>query len=231
MSTALDLIKRSMRLLRVLGEGDPDPSDAEAQDGLEALNSMLDAWALERLMVYQTRQENFTWPATTTSRTIGSGGNFNTTRPIKIENGFVRSSGYDYAFSVIGREAYDALPLKSSTGTYPEYLFYDPGFSLGTIYLYGVPASSVSLYINSRLQFTQAASLNTTVSLPPGYKRAIEYNLAVEFAPEFNQAVPPEVSRIAIESKRSIKNVNAKPIVSQIDSGIVGGRRSSILTG
>lgn len=231
MATALDLIKRSMRLIRVLG-ADEEPTSGEADDALAVLNSMLDGWATERMMVYQTRQENFTWPAATTSRTIGATGNFVTTRPIEIEGGFTRDSGNnDYPYRVIGRDAYDSLLLKSSPAFTPEYLFYDPGFSLGTIYLFGVPSGSLTLFINSRLQFTEVASLSTTVSLPPGYKRLIEYNLAVEFAPEFNVTVQPEVSRIATETKRAVKGVNQKPMLSQLDAGIAGSRRSSIITG
>jgi len=220
-----------MRLIRVLGS-DEEPTDGEAQDGLNALNAMLDGYATERLMVYQTRQENFTWPAATTSRTIGATGNFATTRPIAIEGGFPRDSGNNaYPYRVIDRDAYDSLLLKSSPAFTPELVFYDPGFSLGTIYFYGVPSGSLTLFINSRLQFTQVATINTTVSLPPGYKRLIEYNLAVEFAPEFNATVSTEVSRIAVESKRAIKNVNAKPMISQLDAGVAGSRRASIITG
>lgn len=229
MASALDVVKRSMRLIRVLGAGE-EPTDSEAQDGLTAMNSMLDAWAVEKLMVYQTRQENFTWPGATVSRTIGATGNFATTRPIEIEGGFTRDSGSnDISFRVISREAYDSLPGKSSAASSPEYLFYDPGYALGTIYLYGVPSSSLTLFINSRLQFTQAASLSATVAFPPGYKRAIEYNLATEYAAEFNQPIPPDVARIAVESKRAIKGLNQRVMISQIE--FAGGRRASILNG
>lgn len=228
---ARDIIKRSMRLLSILGDSE-EPTDSEAEDGLNALNAMLDAWALEKLMVYQILQENFPWPAATASRTIGSAGNFNTTRPIKIEGGFTRdSSNNDYPFRVIEREAFDALELKSQPAFTPDFLFYDPGYSLGTIYLYGVPSGSLTLFINSRLQFSQATSLTAQLSLPPGYKRAIEYNLAVEYAPEFNKPVPPSVEKIAVQSKRAIKGVNKTTLISQIDPAVTGVRRGNIFTG
>lgn len=230
MTTALDVIKRSMRLLTVLGQSET-PTDSEAEDGLNAMNTMLDAWSLEKLMVYQIQQEQFTWPSATISRTIGDTGNFVTTRPVKIEGGFTRLSGNDYPFRVIDRDAYDALSIKTAPAAWPDYLFYDTGLPLGTIYLYGVPSSPLTIFLNTRKQLTQAAALNTTLVLAPGYKRAIEYNLAIEYGAEFNKPIPPDVARISVESKRAIKNVNARAIVSQMDPGIVNGSRSNIFTG
>lgn len=46
MATALDVITRAMRKLRVLGIG-KDPKDAEAQEGLTELNNMLAEWAID----------------------------------------------------------------------------------------------------------------------------------------------------------------------------------------
>lgn len=230
MATTLDIIKRSMRLVGALGEDEDAPSDSEASDALDVLNSMLDGWATERLMLYQEQSENFSWPSATTSRTIGSGGNFNTTRPLKIESAFVRNNNIDYTLDIIGPEVYDSITAKSTQADPPTRLFYDPGFSLGTIYMYGVPIQTWTLFIRSMKQFTQLA-LTDTISLPPGYRRCVEYNLAVEAAPEFGAIPSALVLSMAASTKRHLKNINQPDMTAMIDPIMTGGRAFNIYAG
>lgn len=231
MSTALDLIKKSMRLIGALGQGEV-PTASEATDGLDALNTMLDSWSIERLMVYQILQETFTWTGGQSSRTIGSGGNFATTRPVHIENGFTRISDSDYPYTVISKEQYDSIVAKTSQSSYPDVIYYQPSYPLGILYAYPVPSASVSFYLNSWKQLQQFTSLTTDLALPPGYKKAIEYNLAIEIAPEFGLSVSDGIRETAAKSKGSLKRLNSPSMVAQVDSGaITRGRRSDIRAG
>ena len=91
MPTALQLVKRSMRLIGAL-EGGGTPTADEQTDGIAALNSMLDAWSIQGLNVYQVQDEAFTWASGQVSQTIGSGGDFSTARPAQIEGFFQRLS-------------------------------------------------------------------------------------------------------------------------------------------
>ena len=61
MTTAGDQINRALRLLGVLAEGET-PSAAVSQDGLTALNQMIDSWNTERLSVFSTQDQVFFWP-------------------------------------------------------------------------------------------------------------------------------------------------------------------------
>lgn len=225
MATALDLVKKSMRLCGALGQGEV-PTANEATDGLNTLNAMLDSWSIDRLMVYHILQENFSWASGNASRTIGSGGNFSTTRPTKIESGFTRISNQDYPFRVVDREHYDAITDKTTQSSYPEIIYYDATMATGTIYAYPVPSSTITVYINSWKQLGSLSALTTSLSLPPGYQRAIEYNLAVEIAPEYGMSVPASVMDIAVKSKAAIKRINAPSLVAQV--GISTGSRYNI---
>ncbi len=228
MPTALDLVKRSMRLMRTLAP-DQNPTTQEATDGLNVLNSMLDSWSTERLMIYQVQQTTHTWTANSASRTIGSGGDFNTTRPTKIaeEGNFMRdgSTSIDYPLLILGdRDSYDRILLKTSTSSYPQWLFADMGFPLITLYVWPVPTQSLSLHLNSWKPLQNFSTLTTDMALPPGYQRAIEYNLAIEYAPEFGSAanITDDVRNIARMSKSSIKAVNKPDLVARIDNALLG---------
>lgn len=226
MTTANELISRSLRLIQVLGTGRRTLTANEADDGLEALNSMLDAFSIERMMVYQILEENFSLVAGTANYTIGSGGTFSTTRPIKIENAFLRdSSNNDYPLEIIDNLTYDSFTNKTDSGR-PQYLYYDPIYPLAYIRLLYVPAYADTLYINSWKPLQQFTDGAAALALPPGYERMIVYNLAIEINAEYGMPLAPEVVEIARQSKAAIKRINApSPIADVTEAALLTGRR------
>ncbi len=218
MPTALQLIESSAKKLGALQAGE-SLSAADATDSLAALNSMLDGWAIDRLMVYEIQQDTHTWPASTASRTIGTAGNFNVTRPTKIEKGtfFRDSSNNDYPVIVtMDRVTYDSLTVKSTSGTYPNILFYDPAYPLGILYVYPVPSASLTLHLNTWQVLQSFAALTTDLALPPGYQRAIEFNLAIELESIFNLKAPDSAIKIAGKSLAALKGINAPSLVASV---------------
>lgn len=234
MPTALELITKGMRLAGALGKGETPDAD-ESADGLSCLNSMLDSWQIERLMVYQIVQGSYSWASATTSRTIGSSGspNFSAQRPVRIDSAFIVDSNSQwYPLQVLtDRTQYDAIVIKSTTSTLPQYLFFDPVYPLGVLYLYPVPSSTVTLKLNTWQTLQSFTSLTTDLALPPGYQLAIEFNLPLYLAPEYGtgRKLDPQVMAIATTSKAAIKTINHPSMVAQLDSGVatlgsIGGR-------
>ena len=178
--------------------------------------------SIERLFVYQIVQGSYTWPAATTSRTIGSAGDFNTTRPDRIESAFiVDSNSLWYPLQIMTmREEYDSLVTKTTPSTLAQYLFYDPAYPLGVLYLYCVPSVQLTLKLNTWQTLQSFAALTTDLALPPGYQRAIEYSLAEEISPEFGVVVPPKVEQIAIKARAAVKTLNAPSMIAQVDAGV-----------
>lgn len=226
MATSLDLIEKSMRLIGALGQGESATAQ-EGTDGLACLNAMLESWSLERLFAYQIKQENFTWTSGQSSRTIGSGGNFSTTRPNKLENGFTRISNIDYPYRVVEKEFYDAIMDKTTQGPFPEVIYYQQSSPTGTLFAWPVPNASIDFYINHWVPLQSFTALTTDLALPAGYQRAIEYNLAIEFQGEYPELeIPASVIRIASQSKSAIKRLNIPSMVAQL--GLTTGSRYNI---
>lgn len=232
--TANTMISRAMRLIQVFGT-DENPTAQEAADGLYALNSMLDAWSIERLMIYQVQQANYSWASGAGSKTIGNGGDFSASRPARIEkdgNFFRTSDDIDYPVAVHSREEYDGIQQKTAAGSVPEYLFHDEGFPLITLYAYPVPSQTLTLYLNTWKALQQFTSLTSSINLPPGYQAAIEYNLAIWIAPEHGKAAKAAANDIKAQAailKTAIKSVNQPDLISRVE--VPGtGRRSRILS-
>ena len=234
MTTALQLITTGLRKISVYSTGETLGSDVSA-DGLAVLNSMLDGWSIERLMCPNLLQESFSLTNSVGSYTIGSGGDFNTTRPTKIVDPcFIRdSSNLDSPVQIIDAAAYGRIVQKNIDGSYPGYLFYDAAYAsaLATIYLYPEPQSGLTLYINSWKQLASLSTLTASLSLPPGYQRAIEWNFALEFCSEFGKEPPASVVAMAKQTKAAIKSLNITDAFMRMDSGIVQTYGSNILTG
>jgi hypothetical protein len=226
-----------VRALQLIGEKaiGASLSSSEQTAYLSALNAMMESWSIERLMCYHLTQDSKALTTSDGSYTIGSGGDWNTTRPTRIVDPcFIRdSNSNDTPLQIIGAESYGRIISKTSDGSYPQYIFYDAGFSssLGTVYFWPEPAASLTAYINSWKQLTQFALISETVALPPGYQRAIEFNLAIELAGGFTK-VGAEVVKIARESKAAIKGVNSPEVMMRLDAGIISRtERTNIFTG
>lgn len=208
MTTALDIITGAAKLIGVIFKSET-LSDDEAIDGLVALNDMLDTWSNDNLTTFSYTLESF--PLTSAaSYTIGSGGAFNTSRPVNIVTAVVRYASIDYPLKVITQEEYQLeVPIKSIASPIPQFLTYDNGYPLGTITIYAVPTGGSTLRMLSNKPLSNLSSLTTVVDLPPGWKRALKYNLAIELAPEYGAEVSAAIAQNAATSLGAIKRSTA----------------------
>ena len=233
MTTANDLIEHAALKLGAKATGESLTAD-ESNDSLEVLNSMLDALAIDGMMVYQIVQDSYTWAAAAASRTIGSSGDLNGTRPTKIEAGtyFRDSNNIDQTVDIIrDRATYDSLSSKSDTSTFPEILYYDSAYPLGTIYVYPVPSAQLTLKLNHWQILQSFAALTTDLALPRGYQWFIEHALAVALSPVFSVEPASRVVAEANRSKAALMRVNHRPVTSRLEVPFIGGQRSDIEAG
>jgi hypothetical protein len=226
MATAGDQINAALRLIGQLAEGET-PSAATSQDALAALNQMLDSWSIERLSVYSTQDQVFTWPANTATQTLGPTGDFVGSRPIQLlDSTYFRDTGNGLSFNLqfINQDQYNGIALKTVLSSYPQVIFVNDTFPDMTMTVYPVPNKTLEFHLVSVTTLTQPALLNTELSFPPGYLRCFKYNLACEIAAEFGVEAPPTVQRIAMASKRNLKRINNPDDLMSIPYSLVNRR-------
>lgn len=235
--TALDIITDALEWLQVYAPGETI-SDADAERCLSKGNDMLDQWSNESLTCFAYSQQSGTLVPGTQSYTIGSGGAFNLTRPLRLMTGpgaaySIDSNNNKYQMDVVTIEEWQQIPNSGNTVTsnFPDTLFYDPQFPLGILNFLPYPNQGLTAHWTSLLQLTDLAALSTTVSLPPGYKEAIQTNLAVKVWPYFKEGTP-DAWRVqeAKEAKGVIKRTNMRLTPSTYDAALVsrGGNSYSI---
>jgi len=233
-TTAGDQINGALRLIGQLAEGET-PSAATSQDALTAMNQMIDSWSTERLAVFSTQDQVFMWPPGAISRTLGPTGNFVGNRPILLDDStYFRDPANNISFGIkiINQQQYDGIAVKTVTSTYPQVIWINMDYPNIDMYIYPVPTKVLEWHFISVTELDQPATLATVLSFPPGYLRAFRYNLACEIAAEFGVEPSPQVSRIAMTSKRNLKRINNPDDIMSLPYSIVGTRqRYSIFAG
>lgn len=231
--SANDVVTRALRLLGVI-DATATPSAEDMQAGFDALNDMVDNWSTQRQTIYKITRNVFSLTAGTAVYTLGTGGTWNIARPAWIDRVSVipTNSGsgntgpleipIGFALSV---QAFQQLQMKTATSSYPRAIYWDRDWSAGlsTVQVYPVPTSSTSaIVLYAPTAVTKFADFSTLYTFPPGYVKAIRYNLAVELAPEFGIEVPDGVRRIAVESLADIKRANFAPVEAHFDAALIG---------
>ena len=225
--SAGDQINGALRLIGMLAEAET-PSAATAQDSLSALNQMIDSWNTERLSIFSTQDQVFTWPVNTIHRTLGPTGDFVGNRPILLDDSTYfkdPTNGISFGIKIINQQQYDGIAVKTVTSTYPQVMWINMDYPNIDMYVYPVPTKALEWHFISVTELDQPATLATMIAFPPGYLRAFKYNLACEIANEFGVEPPPNVARIAMTSKRNLKRINNPDEIMSLPYSIVGTRQ------
>lgn len=220
---ALDLITSSMRLAGIIS-GNQTPKAKESIDALAVLNDLIEEWSTDDLTVWGSDNAAFVLTPGKNKYTMGPGGDFNDIRPIEIDTGYATLNGVDYDITIIGQDRYNRIPVKTTTGI-PRELLYLNNFPLATVYLYPTPDQAYTLNLTYDPLLNQIASLSTSVVYPPGYAKALRWNLAVDLAAEYGAPVSPQIAQIAVSSLAAIKTTNNNDYSTMSFDPVMTGRR------
>lgn len=207
------------------------PSTEEQADALIYLNQLLDSWRNERLMCYAIQDQSISLTTGQTTRTMGPTGNLVTTRPVEIQAAYVVVSNQSYDVAILNENEYAAIPDKTATAPWPSKIYYQPSMPDGTVYMHPVTSGSSTLHVLTRTPVLAFAAIGDTVTLPPGWERALAFNLALEMAGSFGKQPSDFVVAAARQSKMMIKRANTRPLKLYTELPyLVGQYRHNILT-
>ena len=231
--TARELFTMALRKCNgIIAEGET-PSANLIEDARLAFNVMLDGWSAQSLMVYATQDQEFSWPASTASRTVGPSGDLTGNRPILVHDStYFEDTGTELSYPVqlINEDLYNMIPDKTSTSSFPEVLWVNMTMPNATLTVYPIP-DACTLHLISAVALTEVTNLSTELSFPPGYLRALVYNLAVELTPELGMQPLPSTQRIAVSSKQVLKAQNSAKDVMSMPSIFSSNHSFNIYTG
>lgn len=220
-TTALDMIKRALTKARVLGTGDI-LNDEDAQMSLDTLNLMLESWSIDRLFVYVEELQSYNVGGQA-SYTIGPGGDFNVQRPNQLTSAYAVVNGVSYPVEILQSGAqYDNVQLKQLGEPWPQVVWYEHTYPLGTLHVWPLGACSLNLRFTTPLQ--QFATLTTQIALPPGYKEAIVNALAVKLAEDFNTDIAQTVVQSARNAIGRLKRLNSQPQTKGLEVSAISRR-------
>lgn len=230
MSVATDILYPALRLAGIVTGPGRGASNSQRADAFQALNRMLDSWSQQRLMIYSIQISRYPMVPSQPSYTIGSGGDFDTQRPVKITQASVILTGpseVHIPLQLLTHTQWAMKRLREIPTTVPTELYNDEAHPLARLYLWGYPTAGNDLELFTWQPMTQYATQDSPVSMVPAYLEAVIYQLAVRLSGQFGTIPRPDVLQIAREAKAVVKASNAQsPQIASADIGMEGDPRS-----
>lgn len=208
MSTAVSVLIQDAFYGSTIKGQDQVIDNFSMQLALRRLQRMMDSYANDNLMVFNTSSDSFTMtPGVNnylTSLLLVDG------RPVDLDSIYLSLSNIDYDVDFIDQQKFDAIPFKMAQGI-PNQCFYNPGFPNGQFNFYPTPYAAFLCTVIARQLITPLAmTLTSQIALPAGYEKFMVDMLSVDMWPSFkgNAPVPPDVRRAAKEAEARLKITN-----------------------
>lgn len=228
MANARSIIEKAARKIHVLGRGQTLDAD-QVNAALETLNDMLGTLSMDVDYIFNNVRETFSLNGSQ-SYTIGSGGDFDTIRPVEIVAAYVSTGGVDYPLRQKNAPEYAGTAFKAITGV-PDSFYYENNTPLGRIFLYPVGVGGYSLTLYTLKPLTSFADLTTDYSLPEGAVEMLVYNLAVRLCPDYEKPVPIDIEKMARSTLGNMQVYNKRHNYPTSQLDVVGGGGGNILGG
>lgn len=208
-TTPRKLAYDAYRLLGVLRPGQSTSEDA-VDDAFRALNDLIDAWKIERLMVYTVAGTPYTVPPGGGGTfTLGPSGTLSQTAPVRVESASWMTAGMP------GTPLYILTAEQWQRGQ--SGLYFDGRYPLTTMHVRPDANAGDTLTLYQWEPLSSFATADSCADLPPGYALALRYNLACQLYPMaiIQQKIPQSAYQVieakAMESKGAIKSFRSSP--------------------
>ena len=210
----------ALRLLGVAAAEQPISADM-AQSALDALNAMIDGWAVERLLTF-TRpkialplvpgQGVYTWGLI---EPPDAPADIPREPPVRLEMALLTvndtTPGLEWEVEVFTQSEYEsAVWLKGMESSYPSMIYLEASQPVARLHVWPVPQMAYTLQLLPWTAHAPYEHWDHAISWPNGYARAFQFNVAIELAPQYGVEPSPIVLRTAEESKRAIFPINVE---------------------
>ena len=207
----------ALRLIGVAAAEQPMSADM-AESALDALNTMLDAWSVERLLTW-TRPRYvlqlvadkgaYTWGLVAGETTPAD---ISATAPVRLEIALLNIGGspaQEWPIQILTQEDYQhGVWFKDLVSSYPEALYLEDTQPYNVLHVYPVPSQVFTLVLLPWQAHSPYAGWDAVLEWPNGYARAMQYGLALELAPQYGVEPSQTIMRTADESKRALYPIN-----------------------
>jgi hypothetical protein len=233
MVTARTLISGALRLIGVYQPGE-EPTQAQMISATRALNQMVDSWSNDYLSIHKVSPLYFNTAPGQQSYLLGpaehngepTGADWVTTRPMQLQKAVLYQNLTSVDGTVSPNQSTITVPLdKLDYAGYADIrmrtlqsdpartIFDDGGFPCRRLYIFPVPAYARAVELWLWQPLVNYDTLDDELSLPPGYERALRYNLAMELAPEYGRIPSQVVTRNAVDSHADVQRLNQRTTV------------------
>lgn len=184
-----DIIKRALRLIGVVAQGETPTTDQTTEAAL-SLNGLVKAWQADGMPLWALKTTSISLTASAASYRIGLSQTVNIPKPLKIIQAWNHdsNSNIDIPIRIITKQEYNMLGNKTTSGN-PIQIYYDPQNGYGDLYVFPVPtsteASANTIKIVYQRPFEDFDAANDTPDFPQEWYDALTYGLATRLAPEY----------------------------------------------
>ena len=190
-TTRDDIIKRALRLIGVLAQGETPTAD-QVSEASVALNGLVKAWQADGMPLWAISTLPVTLVAGKSTYTIGTAvtNDIVNDKPLKVMQCWNHNStsNVDIPMRILTQNEYNRLGNKTSSGS-PIQMYYQPNRDNGTLYLFPVPASTDAASQTLRLVYQRPyQDFNASTDapdFPQEWYDAVTYGLASRLAPEY----------------------------------------------
>lgn len=226
MTKVRDILTDSLVELGVLDPSENISADA-AKHALREFNRMIQTWNIEDLMVYTVNRQTFPLVPGQQVYTIGVGGNFNTTTPIRpgqidMVSVLFGTPAVEIPIDILNDEEWRDMSVKQVNSTFPLMVWSNGNYPLNQLSFWPVPqmVNDVVLYIWG--QTTSFTNINADVTFPQGYEDLMVPSLALRLGPSYGVTPSSVTAAKAQSAKTLIKRMNWEPTYRSADSAIMG---------
>ncbi len=226
MATFRDICTDAMMEIGALGQGET-MSAADAQLCLRYGQRMIDAWQADRLTLSVQAQTSIAWPDSTSTQTIGPGGDIVIQRPVWINQlNYVipgSSPAVETPMAPMNDDQYAQNTIKELQSGLPQQYYYQTSTDtlVGTLYIWPQPTQDITLMLYAPQAIGVPASLDSVLLGPPGYLQAYHYQLALKICTPFSRPVPSLLPSLAAEAYALMKRQNVQPGLLGCDPALI----------